>query len=53
MFFRNYYSNRNKLSEKTISEPGCTCYSCQCNWKNIYDDYTIASSGTNWACAGH
>ncbi|MCQ2820362.1 MAG: hypothetical protein MJ252_24105 [archaeon] len=53
MFFRSYYSNKAKLSEKTINQIGCTCYSCQCSWKSVTDDYVMASKGTNWACAGH
>ena len=53
LFFRNNYARPEMLKKKLIDSYGTNCYSCQCTWNNISDDYVIASKVSNWICLGH
>ena len=41
------------LKKKLIDSYGTQCYSCQCTWNNVSDDYLLASKVSNWICLGH
>ena len=53
LFFRNNYARPEILKKKLIDSYGTICYSCQCTWNNISDDFVIASKVSNWICLGH
>ena len=53
LFFRNNYSRKDKLQTMLVDSYGTCCYSCQCTWNNISDNYIIASKVSNWVCLGH
>ena len=53
LFFRNNYARPDMLKKKLIDSYGTQCYSCQCTWNNVSDDYLLASKVSNWICLGH